>query len=190
MTAMDLITALRVELFALQNKGQTTVSLAGLDEYLVAQQAKEAGDAGAAESLDKAKHDLEVWKVELQSRFARNHSLMESVFKTSETAFNAATLINGGAVVALLAFLGNLSAKSGPLLVGLSVPDLRRAMLAFTLGVACSGFGHVARYFTQFFGFKDRSSWAGWSNLMVILLMAGSFAAFAYGGVQALRAVH
>ncbi len=182
MTVMDLINDLRAQLEQVKEQGHTAATIASLEGYL------SAHEAAAGQAMPDAKPDLEVWKVKAPLDHAWTLSLRDSVSKSADAALNSATLINGGAAVALLAFLGNLATKAGSLPLALSAAELRRALLAFTVGVACAGFGHVGRHFTQFFGFKENSSWAGAFHLLVMLLTVGSFGAFTWGGVQAFRA--
>ena len=52
-------------------------------------------------------------------------------------------LINGGASIALLAFLGNIYASGRP------IPDMRCAMVLFAFGLVACGLSFATAYFTQ-----------------------------------------
>jgi hypothetical protein len=60
-----------------------------------------------------------------------------------QTAFKAVSAANGGAIIALLTFLGNLMGKADRVPVSIS---LRVAMLCFAFGVFCAVAGTVAGY--------------------------------------------
>jgi len=174
------VPGLRAQLQALKAQGQTAVDLASLENFLAAEER-----GGAAPGT----HEFEGFKVKAPLQHAWSLSLMESGFRASEATLNWATLINGGATVALLAFLGNLAAKNAPSLVDVSVSGLSHAMLVFTVGVFLAGLGHAARYFTAFFGLKEMSAGAGLSNLAVITLSLAAIFAFAFGGYQAFASI-
>jgi uncharacterized membrane protein YidH (DUF202 family) len=67
----------------------------------------------------------------------------KSLITLSIEGFKFTSLANGGAAVALLAYLGNISSK------GASVPDMRWAMAAFLAGIVACGFAMVFAYLTQ-----------------------------------------
>jgi len=66
-----------------------------------------------------------------------------SLISISLEGFRYLALINGGAVVALIAYLGNTSSGGRP------VPDLRAAMLGFIVGLVSCGFAMLFAYLTQ-----------------------------------------
>jgi hypothetical protein len=67
----------------------------------------------------------------------------KGLINLSIEALKALLLINGGAAVAVLAYLGNLAAKSSTL------PDIKNAMLCFAGGVLTAALAFLAAYFTQ-----------------------------------------
>src|SRR5690242_13053614 len=110
MKAIDIIAGLRRELAALKAQGQTAVAVAGLEAYLTAiePEARKDGDAtGTEKALEKAGQDLEfeVWKVRAPMQHASSLEMFKSVIEAGLTALKNVMLINGGASVALLAFL-------------------------------------------------------------------------------------
>lgn len=170
--ATDRLSELQARLKELKAEGHSTVDLQSLETFLTA----EAGSEVQVSPELQAAHD-HAWSL----------SLMESTFGTGDATLKAATLINGGAAVALLAFMGNL-ANMGPL-VHVAVPSLGRAMLCFTAGVFLSGLGYLARFLTAFFGKLQHGSCAGVSVLAMIALSLGSLGAFAMGGYRAFTAI-
>ena len=76
----------------------------------------------------------------------RNEHAVEtykSLIQISVEGMKLLAVLNGGAAVALLAYLGNIAAKSGPL------PDMRSPMAFFSAGLFFSGLAFVGSYFTQ-----------------------------------------
>ena len=67
----------------------------------------------------------------------------KSLIQVSVEGMKLLALLNGGAAVALLAYLGNVAGKLLPL------PDMRLPMALFLVGLTLSGFGFLGSYFTQ-----------------------------------------
>ena len=72
----------------------------------------------------------------------------KSLITISTEAFKFSALINGGAVIAILAYLGNVTGKS-------SAPDMRGAILPFLVGLVLCGVGWCASYLTQYTLFNE-----------------------------------
>jgi hypothetical protein len=70
---------------------------------------------------------------------------MQTLLDLEKGAFKAVTLANGSAIIALLAFLGNVWSKAAPDRVPVSV-SLRVAMILFAFGVFTAVAGTVAGY--------------------------------------------
>jgi hypothetical protein len=64
-------------------------------------------------------------------------------------AFKFSALVNGGAAVALLAYLGNIAGK------GASAPDMRGPMLCFLAGLFFCGISMCFAYLTQYTLFNE-----------------------------------
>ena len=67
----------------------------------------------------------------------------KSLITLSIEGFKFAALANGGAAVALLAYLGNVTGK------GVCAPDMRWAMAAFLVGLIACGCSMLFGYLTQ-----------------------------------------
>lgn len=67
----------------------------------------------------------------------------KSLITLSVEGFKFAILANGGAAVALLAYLGNVAGK------GVITPDMRFATAAFLFGIVFCGISMLCAYLTQ-----------------------------------------
>jgi len=95
------------------------------------------------------------WKHEIEQRAAeRAHDMVDSycrqvneaTIKSGQSSLHMAMLINGGAAVAVLAFLGSLAAK-----VEMDqVSRLASTIVWFASGVAAAVIGMAASYFTNY----------------------------------------
>jgi hypothetical protein len=73
----------------------------------------------------------------------------KSLVQISVEGMKLLALLNGGAAVALLAYLGNVTAKTG------SPPDMRVPMVFFLAGLLLSGLAFLGSYFTQLRLYED-----------------------------------
>lgn len=76
----------------------------------------------------------------------------KSLITLSIEGFKFAMIANGGAAVAMLAYLGNVAGK------GASTPDMRYAMAAFLAGLVSCGFSMLCAYLTQLKLLNETSS--------------------------------
>jgi hypothetical protein len=118
----------------------TTIEIANLERYLDAL-SNDASDsiehrkmalAGSIASYNaQVQHDLENFRV---------------VIEAGKEAINAAILINGGAVIALMAFVGNAAGHgSSKVVIAMAVP-----LLLFGYGALFGGLAFGGRYISQF----------------------------------------
>lgn len=109
----------------------------------------------------------------------------KSLISISIEGFKFGALANGGAAVALLAYLGNVAGKQS------SVPNMRVPMAAFLAGLCFVGAAMLFSYLTQLkllseIGVSARPKLShGWSLWLAILSFICSLSAFAYGSWQA-----
>ncbi len=118
---------------------------------------------------------------------SREHWLetYKSLISISIEGFKFSALANGGAAVAILAYLGNVAGK------GAAVPDMQKPMLAFVLGLFFVGLGMFFSYFTQLklleeIGINESPRLPhGWVLKLAAFFYVGSLIAFACGSWQA-----
>lgn len=114
----------------------------------------------------------------------------KSLITLSVEGFKFCALANGGAAVALLAYLGNVASKGG------ATPDMRYAMAGFLVGLAACGFAIFFAYLTQLCLLNEtaeRSS--GWfphtwhlrASIALVFVSLASFSLGAWSAVVAFR---
>lgn len=111
----------------------------------------------------------------------------KSLIQIALEGFKLLAVLNGGAAVALLAYLGNVAGK------GAAVPDMRLPMGAFLFGLVFCGLCFITSYFTQFALYNESMEFPSrgfyskhqlWLGLSVALVLV-SIAAFATGSYMA-----
>ena len=118
----------------------------------------------------------------------------KGLIQISLSGLRFAVFANGGAAVALLAFLGKESVAA------LSFGAVRTAMVLFITGIALGGLAHVTAYVTQLRLYGEsalNNPQAGlfrhntflWATLVLVVASIVAFAAGAWCGVAALQPV-
>jgi hypothetical protein len=141
---------------------------------------------------------LELYKAQQQANLDQYRAQQQAkleVFKTviqsGQAALRTALVINGGAAVALLAFIGNLWSQlsqpgTTPSAVAV-IADLARSMLSFTGGVWLAAIATGTTYLTQLAYQDDRETTAKWLRGLTIVLVVAALGAFGWGVWLALR---
>lgn len=130
--------------------------------------------------------EIERYKADLQNRIEinkHNHEgrleMFRSVISSGQSAIKSSFLLNGGAAVAMLAFIGHLAQFSAA-----KVPEFAACLIPFAFGVLAISLTAGITYLTQWFYASNRK-WAQkvgfWLNLFSILLGFSSYGLFAWG---------
>ncbi|MBL8311625.1 MAG: hypothetical protein JNL19_14485 [Burkholderiales bacterium] len=121
---------------------------------------------------------------------ASDLEMFKSVLDTGKTALTTVILVNGGASVAVLAFLANISVKTDMIS---RVPAIAGALVWFAVGVLSAACATGVTYVTQLayaqFQFaadpnavKPPWHWIrSWGGRIAVVLVSGSYVAFAIG---------
>jgi len=166
--------------------GHETIPLYVLEQYLSDE------FKSAVEKRNVYLHEMEVWKINAPLESAKSLEMFKAVLETGQTAIKSATLINGGAAVALLAFLGSSStSKDAGLINNLHI--LNYALIAFVVGVAFAGITSGLRYISQaiYSEVMETGKWRAWGNCIrnaAIFFGCLSFITFLAGSGIAARA--
>jgi hypothetical protein len=132
----------------------------------------------------------------------------EATIKSGENAIRAAILINGGACVAIMAFVGALAAQGR--IGSAQLNDVASCLVDFAAGVACGGGAAGAAYLTNYciagLSYSRGRHWEHpyirpgpssrrWLNtgrlfqVVAFALALGALAAFLFGVIQLKRSV-
>ncbi|MDZ7754658.1 MAG: hypothetical protein U5S82_24145 [Gammaproteobacteria bacterium] len=126
------------------------------------------------------------WQSSLEERKAiqaSNLEMFRSVITAGQNALRTALLMNGGAIVALLAFLGKLTTENPGKLSAFS-----GSLMIFTVGVFLAGLTSGFTYLSQWFYASDKpwSRKTGWVlNIACIILGLAAYGTFIWGAVDA-----
>lgn len=114
----------------------------------------------------------------------------KSLITISIEAFKFCALSNGGAAVALLAYLGNVAGKGG------TASDMRCAMGAFLLGLFACGVAMLFSYLTQLRLLNESAQrtngglthvWPLYTSMFFVVISLGAFAFGSWQAVSAFR---
>ena len=112
--------------------------------------------------------------------------MFESVLEAGREALKAILIINGGAVIALLGFMGALISKGLPTSLGAS---LAGSIFQFGAGVLLTALGFGARYMSQAFFHGEKSRVGQTFTVISIAMALAAYAMFGlgiYGAYEAL----
>ena len=140
MEAKELATELKQELKQLRSKNQSVVSIDILEKYLG------HVEENAEVSLSTRQLEHQGSLAEYDARVRQGIEMLNAAINAGKDALNALVLINGGAVIALLGFLGAVVSQSFPKELGLG---LTLPLLYFGSGVLLGALGFGFRYFSQ-----------------------------------------
>jgi hypothetical protein len=124
-------------------------------------------------------HQMEVWRINSPIEAQRNIEMFKATLETGQTAIKSLTIINGGAAIALLAFVGNALNKDKPI----DISGFHCPLTIFVAGVGLAALASASRYFSQdAYNYKSRLG----TTFKVIAILAGLFSlvAFAYGAIE------
>ena len=109
-------------------------------------------------------------------------AMFESVISSGKTALTSCILINGGAAVSMLTFIGNFSTK----LPKISIPSpLIYAMIFFSVGVLSGGLGTAFTYLTQYCYERVWNSAGVTFHIITLILGFGAYILFLCGVISA-----
>jgi hypothetical protein len=173
MDAKDAIAKLKNDLSVVRNDGRKTVHIEALQAYLADL------ERDACASLELQKLGFQGTLAQYDATSKSNLEAFRTVVEASREALNASLLINGGAVVAILSFLGATVGKgsaSASLGLALTLP-----LLAFGSGVLAAALSFGTRYVAQYFYGLKRALFAGSFHIFTVALAVGAYGSFGIG---------
>ncbi len=172
METKEAIDKIKQDLSELKAQGQTSVVIESLENYL----ANLEKDATLSIEHKKLEHLRNLAYYDAQTK--SNLELFKSVIDSGKEALNAILLVNGGAVVVLMGFLGSMLSKGGSEALGLK---LTIPLLSFGFGVLFSAISSGVRYCTQFSYARQWAKSGHCFNIISVLFAIFAYIAFGYG---------
>lgn len=171
MDTKETIATIRAALNEVQKNGQELVSVPALLEYL----SKLEAHAPEGVELRKLQHEsnLAQYRAERESDL----EMFRSVIESGKTALNSCILINGGATVALLAYLGSFLSQNPE---AMAPNALVLGLIDFAVAVLLAGVATGLRYLSQS-TFSRGYEKTGWSFTAASAALV--FAAYALFGI-------
>ncbi len=183
MDVRTLIRDMEAAIKSLEEAGRTEIQVKDFKAYLdeiknIVEELKEKDALQTQRDLAyyNAKHTsrIEYYK----ARTKRISDGFHAVITIGQGALKSGALINGGACVALLAFIGNIITKDASMISGLST-----ALLIFGFGVFCAAASTGTTYLAQVDYEKKKMKRATLINKCTIVIVTLSYLAFLCGGL-------
>ena len=134
--------------------------------------------------LERYKANLQGWLEAFKNVSTQNIEMFKSLITAGQNALRTSLLINGGASVAMLTFIGSLatSLATSPGRPPLMDPKLLATPLViFVIGTLLGAVASGGTYLVQLFYYQRRVRSADCLNLLVILLGFAAYVLFACG---------
>jgi hypothetical protein len=171
----EAIAQFKTELAGVRAQGKATVDIQALEQYLDTLKS----EASISAELRRQNHEREL----AHYNAVNSHSIenFRVVLAAGKEAINAAIIINGGAVIAVMSFMGATAGKQGFNYLMLFAHPL----FLFGTGVLLGGVSFGSRYISQFcYSYPDKPSvkkCGHFANGASWFFTADSFLAFAIG---------
>jgi hypothetical protein len=192
MTSRQLLHEFRLAVTQVKDVGRKTIRVSALERFLneLEGAANEDGELDGVEFESKlaafrAENERNI--AQYQAQQADALEMFRSVIQTGQSALKGVILINGGAAVAMLAFIGNLATRNSPNPMPLAPFTL--PMLYFAFGVLAGALAGGGTYLTQLFYSQARDRTGVTLHVVTIVLTIAAYALFAAGAVTARSAV-
>ena len=176
---------IQAALLDVQKKGQQAVDIEALLQFIASVKAETPTDAETKKLRQEA--ELATFKAnndrhlaEYRASVDSANEMFKSVIETAKTALTTSILINGGATVALLAFLGNLLAKVGNPPAQMQ-SNVVAALTTFALGVLLGGLATSFTYATQYCYAKEFERSGATFHILTVFLVLSTYIAFLVG---------
>lgn len=182
MSAKEFARQLRAEIESFAAQGQTSVSIetltSGLDKFI-----DSANDESESILIERLKAHLQAEVEKEKYNHSADLEMFKSVIQTGQNALRAIVLLNGGAAVALLAFIGKLADVSR-----LNIPLFAVPLTIFVVGAFLSTISSGLTYLTQLL-YSEMGKWRNRTGVFLqivsIILGLASLCSFGYGTYRA-----
>lgn len=182
MSVKDFASQLRKTIVELKNNGTSSINCDNLIAYLEEVENSPSPVVTEAE-LEHYKAQLQVWVESEKRNHASDLEMFRSVIQSGQNAIRSSFLLNGGASVALLAFIGKLTEEQQS-----KIPEFADSLTIFVIGVLAialtSGFTYLSQWFyAEDEAWKQKTGFV--LNIFSILLGLSSYGFFIWGMCRA-----
>jgi len=182
MSVKDFASQLRKTIVELKNNGTSSIYCDNLIAYLEEVENSPSPVVTEAE-LEHYKAQLQVWVESEKRNHASDLEMFRSVIQSGQNAIRSSFLLNGGASVALLAFIGKLTEEQQS-----KIPEFADSLTIFVIGVLAialtSGFTYLSQWFyAEDEAWKQKTGFV--LNIFSILLGLSSYGFFIWGMCRA-----
>ena len=187
MDAQQLIEAHRTALKEAETSGLTAVQTSTLHSIFDDLEAKLTSEQNQPHPLELEKFRSDLAGSLAYQEHVHSWSLegFKQVIALGQSTLKSLMLINGGAAVALLAFLGNLVTRSDP---SANIVAFADSMRMFVIGVFLAAVAYATTYFSQLF-YAGAKKWQRRTGLvfhvLTTLVGTASLIAFLWGALVA-----
>ncbi|HEY4249299.1 MAG TPA: hypothetical protein VGM64_20925 [Lacunisphaera sp.] len=156
----------------LKGKGFKNVNLEILEKALLEAEESKKDDETLLSRFHELQHASNLATYRESQEF--NRTMFRAAMEFAGGALKSALLINGGAAVAILAYLGSRNSHHSE--------DFSNALAAYTIGVLVSAVATGAAYFAQLAFTENHDRRGNVYRIVAIIFILGSYAAFGTGG--------
>jgi hypothetical protein len=182
MSAKEFAGQLKQTIEGLKNNGTAAIYCDNLIAYLEEVINSPSPVVTQAE-LEHYKAQLQVWVEAEKRNHASDLEMFRSVIQAGQNAVKSSFLLNGGASVALLAFIGKLTEEQQS-----KIPAFADSLTIFVTGVFAIALASGVTYLSQWF-YAESESWkqkTGFAlNMVSIVLGLSSYGFFIWGMCRA-----
>jgi len=179
---MKVVDKIKLVLKQTKDAGHDSISITAFEDYLISIEKENDTESKNAEM--KLDCDLAVFSAENDRNIAHANNLtasslelFKSVILVGQSALKASMLINGGAAVALLAFMGKIWGTSTSSEVA---GNISMALFLFCIGIFLSALASGVTYVSQSLHNVEKTNLANGLNLITVFCVLGSYCIFIY----------
>lgn len=177
---------LKTSINEVKSQGHETVNCDNLIKYIDMVVEAASNDNKTEENTEVLKARLQLSLEEHKYNLSANLEMFKSIIQSGQNAIKTMLLLNGGAAIALLAFIGKLSDNNSS-----AIPDFAYSIAAFVIGALAIGVTSCLTYLSQI-AFDSDVKWhrkVG-TTLQATCVALGltSISAFAFGTYKTYQA--
>jgi predicted alpha/beta hydrolase family esterase len=178
MEAKELVKIMQEHIAAAKNSGLVSFTIESIEKW-VSDDLTKLSDKPSQSAAEKEHHKnvtIQAWLEEFKGYQLQNVEMLKAVFQFGGAALKSAILINGGAAVALLAFMGAIFVGKPDVSKELTCP-----LMTFTFGVLSAAIASGTSYFAQYYYSSKNDSAGNFWRGTVIIFVFFSYILFAAG---------